>query len=235
MTIYIEYIEKIININLGKNNRIIERFDKPIDIIIIEVLSSDFDNNTSINFLEYDLTNSYNELKNKNIYIFHHPLGEEAEWSLGKIKGIFNYDFVYDAYTNKGSSGAPIFLIDNLKLIGIHKKKEKEKENEKEKNNNNDEKCGIFIGKLIEELNKEKEIYKNFINITKIEEIKSISDKGKNISINIINKEKYLNKYNNYISIRYKNCVCKKIQIFGKNFVKRNKENYKIVINDKGI
>ena len=60
MTIYIEYIEKIININLGKNNRKIERFDKPIDIIIIEVLSSDFDNNTSINFLEYDLTNSYN-------------------------------------------------------------------------------------------------------------------------------------------------------------------------------
>ena len=239
MTIDIEYIEKKIEINLGEKNRIIDCFDKPMDIIIIEILSSDFDNkNNNIKFLEYDLTITYEELKGKNIYIFHHPLGEEAKWSKGKIKQLINDDFNYDAYTNKGSSGAPIFLIDNLKLIGIHKKKEKEKEKKK---NHNIRNCGIFIGKLIEELNKEKEIYNYFINITKLEGIKvkknefikdQINNKEKNILINKINKETYLNQCN-YITIRYKNCTNKTINIFGKCFVEINKENCKIVIDDK--
>ena len=81
LIIDIEYIAKKVEINLTENNRIIEYFDKPIDLIIVEILYLDFDNITNdINFLEYDLINSYKDLIGNYIYIFHHPLGEESKW-----------------------------------------------------------------------------------------------------------------------------------------------------------
>jgi V8-like Glu-specific endopeptidase len=40
--------------------------------------------------------------------------------STGFIKEIKENDLIYDATTNEGASGAPIILLKNNKVIGIH-------------------------------------------------------------------------------------------------------------------
>ena len=43
-------------------------------------------------------------------------------YSEGKIKNINNFEIIYNASTNLGSSGSPILLKNTTKVIGIHKK-----------------------------------------------------------------------------------------------------------------
>ena len=63
----------------------------------------------------------FNELKNKEITILQYPLGQKLSFSNGIITEINIYEFTHKASTQEGSSGSPIFLKDNLKVIGIHK------------------------------------------------------------------------------------------------------------------
>ena len=54
--------------------------------------------------------------------IVQYPEGEYLSSSEGKIKKIDNFEFMYDASTEKGSSGSPILLRNTTKVIGIRKK-----------------------------------------------------------------------------------------------------------------
>ena len=91
--------------------------NKDLDFTIIEILEED----KIEHFLEIDeFVHSKNYI-NQQIFSFQFPLGKQLKYSHGKIitkKG--NY-YVYSAGTLRGSSGSPILLYNNLKLIGLHK------------------------------------------------------------------------------------------------------------------
>ena len=112
-----------INIKLDKNERYIKTFiDKKIDATLIQITSKD--NIYKDYFLEPELGYDYNNLVGKEIFIPQFPGFQQLKNSRGIIKNL-NYnspnEFIHLAKTQKGSSGSPIFLKGNKKVIGIHK------------------------------------------------------------------------------------------------------------------
>lgn len=144
ITIFLENINEKREIILDNEKRLIKCFKKPVDITIIEILDED-NLKGKINCLKkgyLENNEGYEKYLDQNIFILHHPEGKETLCSRGKIKSINDFEFMHDSFTTKGSSGSPIILVDELKIIGIHKRKNKQ-------NNDNQ---GVFIDKLIEEL-----------------------------------------------------------------------------------
>jgi surface protein len=136
---------KKLEIKLNKNERYIKTFKK-YDITVVEIKNSD-GINKYFSFLQYDLSykNNYQTYYDQAIFIVHFP-DNEAKQASGRVENINNdYDFTHNVDTTEGSSGSPIFLISNSKVIGIHK----EGSYEEEKN------YGTFIGIIIEEINKD--------------------------------------------------------------------------------
>ena len=124
ISIYIEGENNIKEINL--NNRI-KYTNKEYDITIIEIKKEDEIND----FLELDdfiiediIHNKNNNIKyiDETVYIIQYPEGKLSV-SYGIIQNIYgkeNYNFNHLCYTNRGSSGSPIFSLNN-KVIGLHK------------------------------------------------------------------------------------------------------------------
>ena len=108
------YENKWIQIKLDSNKRFITH-NSTLDFTIIEVreLINEkyflFPNMNNINYI------------NKRIYIPQFPDGLKLSVSEGKIINIKNYELIYDASTEDGSSGSPILLKDTTEVIGIHK------------------------------------------------------------------------------------------------------------------
>ena len=203
------------------------------DITIIEMLSKD---NINLNsFLEIDIQTKIEENKiiKNDIYILHCPKGNEISISSGNIKYIKNNTIFHNCSTDHGSSGSPIFIKSNFKILGVHK------------GHNNKYNLGTLIGKPIEEF-----IKKNYVeNINSIEDLNNNSNESYNIINNPINNAIILN--NNFIDnnnnnndeiiIQYNinnsiisNIFRSDIKIFGQIFVNNNKEKCKIIINEKG-
>ena len=61
------------------------------------------------------------ELINSQIYISQYPLDQKLKNYGGIIKNIIDNEIIHLANTEKGSSGSLIFLVDSVKVIGIHK------------------------------------------------------------------------------------------------------------------
>ena len=113
-----------------KEKNIIRKEENDIDIIFIELLDEEI-KNISINYLE--LENEYidNPIKyiDSQVIMAGYPVKEYKKnrgpfISLGRVINIKDNYITYDIYTDKGSSGSPVCIInkDNkLKLIGIHK------------------------------------------------------------------------------------------------------------------
>ena len=90
------------------------------DITIIELKDNEFDLN---NYLKIDDDELYaNEEFNENdqIYIIHYSKGIEVKYSIGPIISKDEKIIKYKCETEEGSSGAPIFNLNNLNVIGIH-------------------------------------------------------------------------------------------------------------------
>ena len=98
---------------------------KELDITFIEIEKKNLDN--SIDFLEID-DSIYQEEKyykilfyNKPIYAIHYPYRNNFLISYGILKEVNVNNFIkHTCSTNYGSSGAPIVLLETLKVIGIH-------------------------------------------------------------------------------------------------------------------
>ena len=118
--------------------------DKNDDFTIIEIKHED---NIELNsFLEIDdnieSPNPDLTYKNKEAYVIHFPLGNNAELNTGQIKSIKKDNKIFHkCSTNKGSSGCPILNSETCKVLGIHKASV----------NNKDENVGIFIRYLIDQ------------------------------------------------------------------------------------
>ena len=95
---------------------------KEFTCAFIEILPEDKINN----FLEIDnnLFKYEKEIeeiyRRRSIYVLHYPRGERAAMNSGILKKIENDTIVHICNTEPGSSGGPIILLDNLKVIGFH-------------------------------------------------------------------------------------------------------------------
>ena len=186
------------------------------DITIIEIKEKD---NLEMNsFLEIDdqlfKDNANDIYRGKSIYLLSHPKGGKSTFSLGIIKNIEEdeYTIIHLCKTNPGSSGCPIINLNNNRVIGIHKGASK-------KYNWN---LGILLNKSLKEFEKEKNSGKNSQNKIKKDQIK-------NPQIIKTNNKMIINE----INIKYKIKNESVIKIFGKNFVKNNKNICKLIYEDK--
>ena len=132
--------EKIINLK----NRIIHT-NTNLDYTIIQILKNDFTNDEINDFFEIDelIIENKNEYLGKDICIVQYPHGGELSFDQGIIGSFKNDKIQHLVSTEKGSSGSPILLKDNFKIIGIHK-------GGKEGKNN----LGIFMRYILNDINK---------------------------------------------------------------------------------
>jgi len=127
-----DIIESIsLKIELNSEKRSIKNFTElNIDITVIEILPSDKIPQDYFLLPLKDYIDNYDKLINKDIMILHYPNGIISS-SFGKINRLVeknNYEFIHDAITDKGSSGSPIFLEGNIRVIGINKSENKNSE-----------------------------------------------------------------------------------------------------------
>ena len=132
---------------LDKSKRYIKCLIPPIDISILEILDSDSIIINNIGFLLCDLNfkdvDGYNTYMNKDIYILGHPQNcNDIQCTMGKVKDIDDFEFEHSLDTDYGSSGSPIILHGNLRVIGVHKAR----------NNTNENNIGTFVGILFKEI-----------------------------------------------------------------------------------
>ena len=167
--------------------------DEELDFTIIEILKED----NFIYYLEIDEFIDSTYYENAQICIFQYPGGKPLQYSQGTNSGLNNNYFIYSAGTLGGSSGSPLMLIKNKKIIGLHKAGcgvKKDKKN-----------IGIPMNLIIKKMNFIRSIEKeNYIKC--IYNIKE-KDIGKKIQI-INNKYDYdlfwYNKKNNEIENKIK-------------------------------
>ena len=140
-------------------------YSEEYDITFIELKTTEIEQN-NINFLELDdddcnnYENLENGLKMKTLYILHYPKGTCPSISFGKIVEIYtNYSFFHLCNTEGGSSGSPILLKNNKKVIGIHIGGSKEKE--KPYN------IGCFLKDFINKINEEYKKTKKLVKLKK--------------------------------------------------------------------
>ena len=128
----------ILSLNYDKKKKIIEinnerkkYINEELDITIIEIKPNKDNINNEYIDLDDDIIECINDNKrnvnylneiylNKSIYILHYPKGNNIVVSYGKPPEFDNIDIKHKCSTEHGSSGSPILLINNQKLIGIH-------------------------------------------------------------------------------------------------------------------
>ena len=184
-------------IDLNPQERYIKYFTNiNIDVSIIEILPKD--NIPKYYFLSANIVYMYNfdKLINQEIAILHYPKGI-LSYSYGIITAKTNtYEFSHSASTEEGSSGAPIFLKNSDKVIGIHTGSNLAKTIN----------YGNFIGPIFDYLRK-KSHQKNNLIINPQNINNNINYKMNNLNypcnlnkINALNNQNNINNINNYMT-----------------------------------
>ena len=101
-------------IKLNPEERLISNFT--INLSIVEILKKDNIEKDYFIFNDINYINNLNELKNKEILIL-----EFQRQINGKLKTINGNEFTYITNNESVLLGSPIFLKDNMKIIGINK------------------------------------------------------------------------------------------------------------------
>ena len=177
-------------LKLNKDERYIKCLDGLIDITVIQIKNTDRINK-KFKSLEPDLNyqRGYQQYKNEDIFILQHPLGQPLKSASGKVKDIDDdgndFLFYHNIDTEGGSSGSPVILTSNSKVIGVHTGGSED--------NDVQENSGTFLGYIFPKI--EKDIKSGLIkNIKVIPNISNIKDNDNNKSnyitaeINIDNK-----------------------------------------------
>ena len=224
-------------IKLDPNKRFIQDFvrlyeiddniDINIDITVIEILPEDNIYKEFYLTLNEDYINSYDSLKDQEIAIIQYPKGN-LKYSYGKIKKIDKYEITHTANTEYGASGSPIFLVNTIKVVGIHTSGDKKKS----------ENYGYCIGPIYNFFrnfsDNKKIMNNNMYNINIIIKRNQVIKYNVNVinpleNINDIPVNKGPNNQLNKITLLYK-IEEDRVRIFGKSFVKNNKKNCYLLI-----
>ena len=111
---------KILDIQLDEKERYIKSFkNNCLDITVVQI--TDKDNISQDYFLEPQLDINNNTLIYSQIYIPQFPIDQKFKTFKGIIIPINEYVFKHSAKTDQDLSGSPIFLENNIKVIGIYK------------------------------------------------------------------------------------------------------------------
>ena len=147
LKIYIEYDEmqeeKIINLKTER----LKYTDKILDATVIEILDEDLIDN----FIEVDEEFINNKkFINETVFNLQFPKGKQLKASFGKIIELTDEgrQFKYDVGTEDGSSGSPIILANEYKIIGMHRGTLKT-QNNNYTNYDTKENIGIYLDKII--------------------------------------------------------------------------------------
>ena len=119
-SILIRHNDKIKEIKLTSNR--FKFTNEEYDYTCIQI----FDDEGYNDFFEIDdninCNNPEQQYTKKLCVLFQFPGDEDLSFGEGIIKGIINdYQIIHNITSDKGSSGSPIVLSDNLKVIGIHR------------------------------------------------------------------------------------------------------------------
>ena len=112
-----EYLKKKYKLKITKNRKTFT--NKELDYTCIEI----FDIDKIENFFKIDkeIINFKHTLKEKEIFILQHALGQDLSFASGKIEDIKDKRIEHSVSTEKGSSGSPLIKRYNHNLvIGIH-------------------------------------------------------------------------------------------------------------------
>lgn len=122
-----------------------------LDFTLIEI--KDEDNISDYFEIDFYINSNKDQYLKRDIGILQYPNGNELSFDKGEVKEIANCRLFHTVSTDYGSSGSPIFLIENLKIIGVHSSRWKKLNS------------GIFMKNILDDLNfKSKNIiYKKII------------------------------------------------------------------------
>ena len=115
--------KQIKNIKISSDRKKYTNID--LDVTIIQI-NPEKDNISKQNFLEIDENANQDDesLKNiyekKSIYLLGYPEGDKTKVSYGILTQLDKGRISHLCSTEDGSSGSPILLLENSKLIGIH-------------------------------------------------------------------------------------------------------------------
>lgn len=118
-------ISSIISINFHLEKKLFELnpkkhfiFSDPfLDITFIKLRKEELDY-LGIDCLE---VHQEREFGTKNAFIVQYPNGKNISLSQGKIKQIWGFNLFHNVSTDHGSSGGPLVLLKDNKIIGVHK------------------------------------------------------------------------------------------------------------------
>jgi len=130
ITLYLNNDKNIKVFEIDKNR--LRYTNKALDITIIEIKENI--DNLSNNYLDLDdkiisylessnyiKSNYFNKIySSESLYVINYPEDKEVVVSYGPPPQLNEYEIHHKCCTKPGSSGSPILLINNQKLIGIH-------------------------------------------------------------------------------------------------------------------
>ena len=123
---------KVINISLNNeqifkeikiDSKIKKYTNKDLDVTIMEINNKDNIKNYLFlddNILNNDINNYNNIYKNESLYILNYINGVDIKTSYGILNNINENKIIHKCNTNTGSSGSPILLLKNNKVISVH-------------------------------------------------------------------------------------------------------------------
>ena len=182
--------EKIV---LDQNERYIRCFVEPTDITVVQIKKTDkiYNKFKSLK-LDLNFQRGYQQYINNDIYILQYPKGNELESAGGKITDIdkrMEFKFYHNINTDGGSSGSPVLLTSNSRVIGVHWGSE----DEETKENN-----GTFLGKIYEDIKEDikKGLVKNIKILSNINNDNNDNNNNDNDRTNYIIAEIYIDSNN---------------------------------------
>ena len=128
--LYINNDKEIKELKLDDNR--LKYTNEKLDITIIEIKKNEDKLNVQYLELEDELINYFKQNKkespdylnnsylNESIYLLNNTKDKDIFVSYGKLLYTNNSNITYNCNIKEGSSGSPILLLNNQKLIGIH-------------------------------------------------------------------------------------------------------------------
>ena len=98
--------------------------NEKLDVTIIEIKDEDNINNNYLlldeAIIDNEINNYSNIYKNQSIYILNYMKDKDIQASYGILNNIEDNKIIHKCSTDSGSSGSPIILLNNNKVIGVH-------------------------------------------------------------------------------------------------------------------